>query len=99
MDLWQAQRVLQSAPPRWTCRGATLSRALNAAAGEAAVCCPGRTAADRPHDAEYLRYYTPTDRPTGEWAAAIKRLREADDEVARCTAAVAEVDDAVGMRH
>ena len=46
-------------------------------------------------DAEYLRYFTPTGRPTGEWAAAIKRLREADDEVARCAAAVAEVDDAV----
>ena len=49
-------------------------------------------------DAEYLRYYTPTGRPTGEWAAAIRRLREADDEVARCAAAVAEVDDAV-RRH
>ncbi len=61
--------------------------------------CPGREPLliDR-IDAEYLRYYTPTGRPTGEWAAAIKRLREADDEVAGCAAAVAEVDDAV-RRH
>ena len=34
-------------------------------------------------DAEYLRYFTPTGRPTGEWASAINRLRAADDEVAR----------------
>jgi hypothetical protein len=46
-------------------------------------------------DAEYLRYFTPTGRPTGEWAAATKRMHDADDDVARCAAAVAEVDDAV----
>ena len=46
-------------------------------------------------DAEYLRYFTATGRPTGEWAAANNRLRAADEEVARCAAAVAEVDEAV----
>src|SRR6185312_4345619 len=48
--------------------------------------------------AEYSRYFTSTGRNTGEWAAAVARLAEADDEVARWTAAVAEVDDCVS-RH
>jgi hypothetical protein len=46
-------------------------------------------------DAEYGRYFTPTGRATGEWAAAIAALRDAEEEVQRCTAAVAEVDDRV----
>jgi hypothetical protein len=68
------------------------------AAGEAVQLSGAETLLIDRIDAEYLRYYTPTGRPTGEWAAAIRRLREADDEVARCAAAVAEVDDAV-RRH
>ena len=49
-------------------------------------------------DAEYARYFTPTGRPTGEWAAAISRLADAEAAVAECAAAVAEVDDRV-RRH
>ena len=49
-------------------------------------------------DAEYGRYFTATGRPTGEWAAAISRLADAETEVADCAAAVAEVDDRV-RRH
>src|SRR5690242_10926397 len=108
MDLWQAQRVLQAASTAAVDLSGcdALSRALDAAAGEAVqlsgTATPGGMGADAllidRIDAEYLRYYTPTGRPTGEWAAAVKRLREADDEVARCAAAVAEVDDAV-RRH
>jgi AAA ATPase domain len=109
MDMWQAQRVLQTASTAAVDLSGcdALSRALDAAAGEAVqpsgATTPGTGGADDALlidriDAEYLRYYTPTGRPTGEWAAAIKRLRGADDEVARCAAAVAEVDDAV-RRH
>lgn len=108
MDLWQAQRVLQASSTDVVDLSGcdALSRALDASAGEAAALSgastPGHNGAnalliDR-IDAEFLRYYTPTGRPTGEWAAAIKRLRAADEEVARCAAAVAEVDDAV-RRH
>jgi hypothetical protein len=101
MELWQAQRVLQATSTAVVDLSGcdALSRALDAAAGETQA-PSGATDAllvDR-IDAEYLRYYTPTGRPTAEWAAAIKRLRDADDEVARCAAAVAEVDDAV-RRH
>ncbi|HET7667801.1 MAG TPA: AAA family ATPase [Mycobacterium sp.] len=103
MELWQAQRVLQTTSTAAVDLSGcdALSRALDVAAGEAVQLSDARGAdallIDR-IDAEYLRYYTPTGRPTGEWAAAVKRLREADDEVARCAAAVAEVDDAV-RRH
>ncbi len=35
-------------------------------------------------DAEYLRYFTATGRPTGEWAAVTKRLAAAESAVAQC---------------
>ncbi len=95
--LWQAQRVLQStstAPVDLSGCDA-LSRALDVAAGEAVALSGAEPLLIDRIDAEYLRYFTPTGRPTGEWAAATKRMRDADDEVARCAAAVAEVDDAV----
>ena len=100
MELWQAQRVLQAASTAAVDLSGcdALSRALDVAAGEAAALSGAEPLLVDRIDAEYLRYYTPTGRPTGEWAAAIKRLREADGEVARCAAAVAEVDDAV-RRH
>lgn len=107
LDLWQAQRVLQSAPMSAADLSEcdALSRALDVAAGEvdAAVStaeCAGAADAlliDRVEE-EYRRYFTPTGRPTGEWAAATARLRAADEEVARRAAAVAEVDEAV-RRH
>ena len=100
MELWQAQRVLQAASTAAVDLSGcdALSRALDVAAGEAAALSGAEPLLIDRIDAEYLRYYTPTGRPTGEWAAAIKRLHEADDEVAQCAAAVAEVDDAV-RRH
>ncbi len=95
--LWQAQRVLQatstSAVDLSGCDA--LSRALDVAAGEAVQLSGAEPLLIDRIDAEYLRYFTPTGRPTGEWATATKRMRDADDEVARCAAAVAEVDDAV----
>ncbi|CDO05543.1 hypothetical protein C1S82_25665 [Mycolicibacterium cosmeticum] len=101
--LWQAQRVLQAtatAPVDLSGCDA-LSRALDVAAGAGDDAGPAGDAdpllVDR-IDAEYLAYFTQTGRPTGEWAAAIARLHQADEAVASCAAAVAEVDDAVA-RH
>ena len=104
--LWQAQRVLQSASTAAVDLSGcdALSRALDVAAGEAVALSPPRPPA-RPTrcwstaiEAEYLGYFTRTGRPTGQWAAATNRLRAADEELARCAAAIAEVDDAV-RRH
>lgn len=104
--LWQAHRVLQSASTAAVDLSGcdALSRALDVAAGEALSesSQPGATGAealliDR-IEAEYLRYFTRTGRPTGEWAAVTGRLRAAEEEVARSAAAVAQVDDAV-RRH
>jgi AAA ATPase-like protein len=108
LDLWQAQRVLQSAPMSAAdlsgCN--SLSRALDVAAGEVddAAAPPAECAGtvdalliDRVEQ-EYRRYFTSTGRPTGEWAAATARVRTADEEVARAAAAVAEVDEGV-RRH
>ena len=99
--LWEAQRVLQaSATAPVDLSGCdALSRALDVAAGSS-----GDVAGDADPllvdriEVEYLTYFTPTGRPTGSWAAATNRLRAADDEVARSTAAVAEVEQAV-QRH
>jgi hypothetical protein len=97
MELWRAQRVLQAASTIAVDLSGcdALSRALDVAAGEAATLSGAEPLLIERIEAEYLRYFTPTGRPTGEWAAATNRLRAADDEVARCAAAVAEVDDAV----
>jgi hypothetical protein len=108
LDLWQAQRVLQSAPMSAAdlsgCNA--LSRALDVAAGAVDDAAASRAECTGTVDAllidrveqEYRRYFTSTGRPTGEWAAATARVRTADEEVARAAAAVAEVDEAV-RRH
>lgn len=95
VDLWRAQRVLQTATTAAVDLSGSdaLARALDVAAGQAAESADPLLV-DR-IDAEYRRYFTLTGRPTGEWAAAVKQLADADAEVARCAAAVAEVDDAV----
>ena len=100
MDLWQAQRVLQAASTAAVDLSGcdALSRALDVAAGEAVQLSGAEPLLVDRIDAEYLRYFTPTGRLTGDWAAATNRLRAADDEVAKCAAAVAQVDDAV-RRH
>lgn len=112
LDLWRAQRVLQSAPTSAAdlsgCNA--LSRALDLVAGqvdglagdgdEGAGSSAGSDGGvdtlliDR-IDGEYRRYFTSTGRPTGEWAAAITRLQTADENVARCAAAIVEVDETV----
>lgn len=95
--LWQAQRVLQSAATDTVNVSGcdALSRALDVAAGDAA----GATLSGAEPlliekiDAEFARYFTATGRPTGEWAAAVKALKAAEEEVALCAQALAEVDE------
>ena len=96
-ELWQALRVLQAtstaAVDLSSCDA--LSRALDVGAGDAAALSGTEPLLIERIDTEYARYFTPTGRPTGEWAAATSRLGDAQDEVARCAAAVAEVEDRV----
>jgi AAA ATPase-like protein len=96
-DLWHAQRVLQTASTAAVDLSGcdALSRALDVAAGDDAALSGTEPLLIERIDAEYGRYFTPTGRPTGEWAAAIARLADAEAAVAECAAAVAEVDDRV----
>ncbi|OBF27405.1 AAA family ATPase [Mycobacterium sp. ACS4331] len=99
--LWQAQRVLQasstSAVDLSGCDA--LSRALDVAASDASATSAGLSGGEPllldKIDGEYGRYFTPTGRPKGEWAAAIAALEEAETEVAQRTAEVAEVEERV----
>ena len=73
-QLWQAQRVLQAASTAAVdlsgcdalSQGARRRRRWAAQLSGAEPLLIDRI------DAEYLRYFTPTGRPTGEWAAAIE---------------------------
>ncbi len=102
-ELWHAQRVLQAAStvPVDLSGCDALSRALDVAAAQsdtdAALSGTEPMLVER-IDAEYARYFTATGRPTGEWAAAISRLADAEAAVKACAAQVAEVDDRV-RRH
>jgi hypothetical protein len=96
-ELWHAQRVLQSASTDAVNLSGcdALTRALDVAAGDAAALSGTEPLLVERIDSEYARYFTPTGRPTGEWTTAIKALDAAAQEVDRCAAAVAEVDDRV----
>ncbi|ORB69543.1 AAA family ATPase [Mycobacterium shinjukuense] len=99
-ELWRAQRVVQAASTEAVDLSGcdALSRALDVAAGDDAALSGTEPVLIERIDAEHARYFTPTGRPTGEWAAAISRLADAEAAVARCAAAMAEVDDRV-RRH
>jgi hypothetical protein len=99
-DLWHAQRVLQATSTAAVDLSGcdALSRALDVAAGDAAALSGTEPLLIERIDAEFGRYFTPTGRPTGEWATAIKHLNDAEAAVAEWAAAVAEVDDRV-RRH
>jgi AAA ATPase domain len=96
-ELWHAQRVLQSAATAAVdlSRCDALTRALDVAAGDSGALSGTEPVLVERIDAEYGRYFTPTGRATGEWTAAIAALRDAEEDVQRCTAAVVEVDDRV----
>jgi hypothetical protein len=99
--LWEAQRVLQSASTNAVnlTGSDALSRALDAAAGETDAAPAGDESLliDRV-DAEYLKYFTGTGRPTGVWKSAIERVKTAEVEVDRWLLSVEEVDERVS-RH
>jgi Pyruvate/2-oxoacid:ferredoxin oxidoreductase gamma subunit len=100
-DLWHAQRVLQTASiaPVDLSGCDALSRALDVAAAQSDSELSGtEPVLIERIDAEYGRYFTATGRATGEWAAAISRLNDAEAAVTQCAVAVAEVDDRV-RRH
>lgn len=96
--LWEAQRVLQAASTSAVNLSGSdaLSRALDAAAGETDTAPSGDESLliDRV-DAEYLKYFTATGRPTGVWKAAIERRKAAEADVGRWLLAVNEVDERV----
>ena len=99
--LWDAQRVLQSASTAAVNLSGSdaLSRALDAAGGEADVSQAGDESLliDR-IEAEYSRYFTGTGRPTGDWKTVSDRVKAAEAEVGRFLLAVEEVNDRVS-RH
>ena len=99
-ELWRAQRVLQSASTAAVNLSGcdALTRALDVAAGDAAALSGTEPLLIERIDTEFARYFTPTGRPTLEWATAVKALDAAEREVQECAAAVAEVDDKV-QRH
>jgi len=99
-ELWHAQRVLQSAAMAAVDLSGcdALTRALDVAAGDTAALSGTEPLLIERIDAEYGRYFTPTGRVTGEWSTAIAALHDAEQEVQRCAAAVAEVDDRIS-RH
>ncbi len=100
-QLWDAQRVLQSASTDAVNLSGSdaLARALDAAAGETDVAPSGEESLliDR-IDAEYLKYFTATGRTTGAWKSAIERVKAAEAEVGRWLLAVEEVNERV-CRH
>ncbi|MDT5137437.1 MAG: hypothetical protein QOD58_1699 [Mycobacterium sp.] len=95
--LWRAQRVLQAASTAAVDLSGcdALSRALDVAAGDVAALSGTEPLLIERIDTECARYFTPTGRPTGEWAAAVSRLAEARVEVTECMQAMAEVDDRI----
>jgi hypothetical protein len=99
-DLWRAQRVLQATSTAAVDLSGcdALSRALDVAAGADVAPSGTEPVLIERIDAEYGHYFTPTGRPTGEWAGAIGRLDRAETAVKECAAAVAEVDERV-RRH
>jgi len=99
-ELWRAQRVMQSASTASVDLSGcdALARALDAAAGQAVTLSGSEPLLIDRIDAEFRQYFTATGRATGQWAAAVSRLREAEQLVALCQAAVDEVDEAVA-RH
>ncbi|HNF06248.1 MAG TPA: ATP-binding protein, partial [Mycobacterium sp.] len=99
--LWEAQRVLQSSSTEAVNLSGSdsLARALDAAAGETGA---GPSNDDSLWidliDTEYLKYFTPTGRPTGPWKAVTERVTVAQAEVRGRLRAVEEVDERVA-RH
>ncbi|MFA4083283.1 AAA family ATPase [Mycobacteroides salmoniphilum] len=97
MNLWKAQRVLQSAGAGVLDLSSSdaLSRALDLAAGQSVALSGSEPDLVERIDAEYALYFTATGRSTGEWAKAGLRLTAAEDALVIANAAVTEVDQQV----
>ncbi|MGH3722557.1 MAG: AAA family ATPase [Mycobacterium sp.] len=97
MNLWKAQRVLQSAGAGVLDLSSSdaLTRALDLAAGQSVALSGSEPDLVERIDAEYALYFTATGRPTGEWVKATARLTTAEDGLALANAAVVEVDQQV----
>ncbi|MFV8179258.1 AAA family ATPase [Mycobacteroides chelonae] len=97
MNLWKAQRVLQSAGAGVLDLSSSdaLTRALDLAAGQSVALSGSEPDLVERIDAEYALYFTATGRPTGEWAKAGVRLTAAEEALAVANAAVAEVEQQV----
>lgn len=97
MNLWKAQRVLQSAGAGVLDLSSSdaLTRALDLAAGQSVALSGSEPDLVERIDAEYALYFTGTGRPTGAWARAGARLTAAEDALASARAAMAEVDQQV----
>jgi len=99
--LWDAQRVLQSSSTDAVNLSGSdsLARALDAAAGETDAAPSGdESLLIDLIDAEYLKYFTATGRPTGPWKSVTERVTAAEAEVSRRLLAVEEVNERVS-RH
>lgn len=93
-NLWKAQRVLQSAGAGVVDLSASdaLTRALDLAAGQMVALSGTEPDLLERIDAEYGRYFTPTGRPTGDWARAKARMADAEARCAEALAAISDVD-------
>ena len=78
-ELWQAQRVMQSASTASVDLSGcdALARALDVAAGQASTLSGTEPLLIDRIEGEFRQYFTATGRPSGQWAAAVSRLREA----------------------
>ncbi|MUM16330.1 AAA family ATPase [Mycobacterium sp. CBMA271] len=97
MNLWKAQRVLQSAGAGVLDLSSSdaLTRALDLAAGQSVALSGSEPDLVERIDTEYGLYFTGTGRATGEWSKATARLAAAEEALAVAHAAVAEVDQQV----
>lgn len=94
--LFKALRLLQAQPVQagGLAESATLSAALDAAAGTAGEVAQGSPLIDAIRG-EYLRYYTPTGRITGEQKTCAAAAQTARELVGEARAAVVEVAEGV----
>jgi len=99
--LWDAQRVLQSDSTNAVdLSGCTaLTRALDAAAGEASTASGAETLLIDRIDAEFTRYFTErTAKPTKEFKEAIARVKAAEETAKSCREAVADIEERVNRQ-
>ncbi|MEI7543353.1 MAG: AAA family ATPase [Mycobacteriaceae bacterium] len=99
--LWDAQRVLQSDSTNAVdLSGCTaLTRALDAAAGEASTASGAETLLIDRIDAEFTRYFTErTAKPTKEYKEAIARVKAAEETAKSCREAVADIEERVNRQ-